>query len=138
MQGEAGIENGRIDGWIDGWTGGHFTCKEEHCNTNIPFDLRYRAVVSWSRVKQRGVPTLTAVKIVVIWLLSMVLAVPEAIAFNMDSFVFNNANITTCMLPRPSTPFMIVSVYRTWVCECCGLLHVSWTEQRECECAVCV
>lgn len=72
---------------------------------------------------------MTAVKIVVIWLLSMVLAVPEVIAFDMNSFVFNNANITTCMLAWPTTPFMIVSVYITWVCECCGRLHVSWMEQ---------
>lgn len=82
-------------------------------------------MASWSRVKQRGVPTVTAVKIVAIWLLSVVLAVPEAIAFDIVSF--NNTN--TCMLPWPRTPFMKVSVYSTWLCECCGCLPASWTEQ---------
>nr|XP_046237010.1 endothelin-1 receptor-like isoform X2 [Scatophagus argus] len=67
---------------------------------------RYRAVASWSRVQGTGLPTVTAVEIVVIWLLSMVLAVPEAIGFNMVTFEYRNATITTCML-QPRTPFMI-------------------------------
>ncbi|XP_051258137.1 endothelin-1 receptor-like isoform X1 [Dicentrarchus labrax] len=66
---------------------------------------RYRAVASWSRVQGTGVPTVTAVEIVVIWLLSMVLAVPEAIGFNMFTFDYKNVTITTCML-QPTTPFM--------------------------------
>ncbi|XP_029310464.1 endothelin receptor type B-like [Cottoperca gobio] len=67
---------------------------------------RYRAVASWSRVQGTGVPTVTAVEIVVIWLLSMVLAVPEAIGFDMVSFEYKNVTLTTCML-QPKTPFMI-------------------------------
>lgn len=94
---------------------------------NTTLNFRYRAVASWSRVKQRGVPTIMAVKIVSIWLLSMVLAVPEAIAFDIISF--NNTN--TCMLPWPQTSFMKVSVYSTWLCECCGRLPASMMEQRE-------
>lgn len=70
---------------------------------------RYRAVASWSRVQGTGVPTVTAVEIVVIWLLSMVLAVPEAIGFNMVTFDYKNVTMTTCML-EPKTPFMTVSV----------------------------
>ncbi|XP_039996324.1 endothelin receptor type B-like isoform X2 [Xiphias gladius] len=66
---------------------------------------RYRAVVSWSRVQCTGVPTVTALEIVVIWLLSMGLAVPEAIGFNMVNFDYKNITITTCML-QPKTPFM--------------------------------
>lgn len=66
---------------------------------------RYRAVASWSRVQGTGVPTVTAVEIVVIWLLSIVLAVPEAIGFNMVTFDYKNVSITTCML-QPTTPFM--------------------------------
>lgn len=75
-------------------------------NTLVP---RYRAVASWSRVQGTGVPTVTAVEIVVIWLLSMVLAVPEAVGFNMVNFDYKNVSITTCML-QPNTPFMTVSV----------------------------
>ncbi|XP_047452029.1 endothelin receptor type B-like [Mugil cephalus] len=66
---------------------------------------RYRAVASWSRVQGTGVPTVTAVEIVVIWLLSIALAVPEAVGFNMVSFDYKNRTITTCML-QPTTPFM--------------------------------
>ncbi|XP_036967347.1 endothelin receptor type B-like isoform X2 [Acanthopagrus latus] len=66
---------------------------------------RYRAVASWSRVQCTGVPTVTAVEIVVIWLLSMALAVPEAIGFDMVTFDYKNTTIKTCML-QPKTPFM--------------------------------
>uniref|UniRef100_UPI0037E7D25E endothelin receptor type B-like isoform X2 n=1 Tax=Semicossyphus pulcher TaxID=241346 RepID=UPI0037E7D25E len=66
---------------------------------------RYRAVASWSRVQGTGVPTVTAVEIVVIWLLSIVLAVPEAVGFDIITFNYKNATITTCML-QPKTPFM--------------------------------
>ncbi|XP_037615036.1 endothelin receptor type B-like isoform X1 [Sebastes umbrosus] len=66
---------------------------------------RYRAVASWSRVQGTGVPTVTAVEIVVIWLLSAVLAVPEAIGFDMVTFDYKNVTMTTCML-QPKTPFM--------------------------------
>lgn len=115
---------------------GQFIYKKEKClEVNVTFALRYRAVTSWSLVKQRGVPTVMAVKIVAIWLLSMVLAVPEAIGFNMISFNYNNTAITTCML-RPETDFMIVSVYSMWVCECCGHLHSR--AARVCVCFVCV
>ncbi|XP_043088463.1 endothelin receptor type Ab [Puntigrus tetrazona] len=66
---------------------------------------RYRAVVSWSRVQGVGIPVWTAVEIVCIWLLAVVLAVPEAIGFKMVSFDYNNVTIRTCML-KPETPFM--------------------------------
>ncbi|XP_026200279.1 endothelin receptor type B-like isoform X2 [Anabas testudineus] len=66
---------------------------------------RYRAVASWSRVQGTGVPTITAVEIVVIWVLSAVLAVPEAIGFNMVTFEYKNMTMSTCML-QPKTPFM--------------------------------
>lgn len=84
-------------------------CLNENKNTLEP---RYRAVASWSRVQGTGIPTVTAVEIVVIWLLSMVLAVPEAIGFNMVPFEHNNVSMTTCML-QPQTPFMTVSFYST-------------------------
>uniref|UniRef100_A0A673LWC2 Endothelin-1 receptor n=1 Tax=Sinocyclocheilus rhinocerous TaxID=307959 RepID=A0A673LWC2_9TELE len=44
-------------------------------------------------------------KILCIWLLAVVLAVPEAIGFKMVSFDYNNVTIRTCML-KPETPFM--------------------------------
>ncbi|XP_026055567.1 endothelin-1 receptor-like [Carassius auratus] len=66
---------------------------------------RYRAVASWSRVQGVGIPVSTAVEILCIWLLALVLAVPEAIGFKMVSFDYNNVTIRTCML-KPETPFM--------------------------------
>ncbi|XP_041635579.1 endothelin-1 receptor-like isoform X2 [Cheilinus undulatus] len=66
---------------------------------------RYRAVASWSRVQGTGVPIVTAVEIVVIWLLSVALAVPEANGFTMVTFDYKNVTMTTCML-QPRTPFM--------------------------------
>lgn len=74
-----------------------------------PCAYRYRAVASWSRVQGTGVPTVTAVEIVVIWLLSIALAVPEAVGFNMVTFDYKNTTMRTCML-QPTTPFMTVSV----------------------------
>uniref|UniRef100_A0A671QB14 Endothelin receptor type Ab n=1 Tax=Sinocyclocheilus anshuiensis TaxID=1608454 RepID=A0A671QB14_9TELE len=69
---------------------------------------RYRAVVSWSRVQGVGIPVSTAVEILCIWLLAIVLAVPEAIGFKMVSFDYNSVTIRTCML-KPETPFMTVT-----------------------------
>uniref|UniRef100_A0A673G252 Endothelin-1 receptor-like n=1 Tax=Sinocyclocheilus rhinocerous TaxID=307959 RepID=A0A673G252_9TELE len=48
------------------------------------------------------------INIVCIWLLAVVLAVPEAIGFTMVSFDYNNVTIRTCML-KPETPFITVT-----------------------------
>nr|XP_057921854.1 endothelin receptor type B-like [Doryrhamphus excisus] len=66
---------------------------------------RYRAVASWSRVRCTGIPTATAVAIVSIWLLSAVLALPEAVGFDLVTFEYKNVTMTTCML-QPRSPFM--------------------------------
>uniref|UniRef100_A0A3P9L6H1 Endothelin-1 receptor n=1 Tax=Oryzias latipes TaxID=8090 RepID=A0A3P9L6H1_ORYLA len=66
---------------------------------------RYRAVASWSRVQGVGIPLLTVVEIVSIWVLSLILAVPEAIVFDMVTFNYTNTTIRTCML-NPKTQFM--------------------------------
>ncbi|KPP66622.1 Endothelin-1 receptor-like [Scleropages formosus] len=66
---------------------------------------RYRAVASWSRVQGVGIPLLTAIEIIAIWVLSIVLAVPEAIGFNIVTFGYRNRTIRTCML-QPHSTFM--------------------------------
>lgn len=66
---------------------------------------RYRAVASWSRVQGVGIPLLTIVEIVSIWILSLILAVPEAIGFDMVTFNYGNNTIRTCML-NPKNDFM--------------------------------
>lgn len=88
--------------------------------TATPFEPRYRAVASWSRVQGAGVPLMTVVEIVLIWLLSLVLAMPEAVGFKMVTFEYRNVNTTTCMLQADSR-FMTVSVYGAWIRVCvCG------------------
>uniref|UniRef100_A0AAY4C2R0 Endothelin-1 receptor n=2 Tax=Denticeps clupeoides TaxID=299321 RepID=A0AAY4C2R0_9TELE len=66
---------------------------------------RYRAVASWSRVQRVGVPMATVLEIVCIWCVSVVLAVPEAVGFNMVVFDYNNQTTQTCML-HPKSAFM--------------------------------
>ncbi|KAI9525541.1 hypothetical protein NQZ68_006090 [Dissostichus eleginoides] len=66
---------------------------------------RYRAVASWSRVQGVGIPLLTVMEISTIWLLSLFLAIPEAIGFNMVDFTYRNQTKRTCMLDT-KTDFM--------------------------------
>ncbi|XP_047576151.1 endothelin receptor type B isoform X2 [Lutra lutra] len=68
---------------------------------------RYRAVASWSRIKGIGVPKWTAVEIVLIWVVSVVLAVPEAVAFDIITFDYRGRYLRTCLLlPTQKTAFM--------------------------------
>ncbi|KAF6083955.1 hypothetical protein HJG60_004248 [Phyllostomus discolor] len=68
---------------------------------------RYRAVASWSRIKGIGVPKWTAVEIVLIWVVSVVLAIPEAVAFDMITMDYHGNNLRICMLhPLQKTAFM--------------------------------
>ncbi|KAF7666097.1 hypothetical protein LDENG_00118490 [Lucifuga dentata] len=66
---------------------------------------RYRAVASWSRVQGVGIPLLTVIEIVSIWGLSLILAVPEAVGFDIVKFTYKNETIRTCML-HPKSDFM--------------------------------
>ncbi|KAJ7319847.1 hypothetical protein JRQ81_019358 [Phrynocephalus forsythii] len=54
---------------------------------------RYRAVASWSRIKGIGVPKWTTVEIVLIWVVSLVLAVPEAIGFDMITMNYRGEKV---------------------------------------------
>uniref|UniRef100_H0VTF3 Endothelin receptor type B n=1 Tax=Cavia porcellus TaxID=10141 RepID=H0VTF3_CAVPO len=68
---------------------------------------RYRAVASWSRIKGIGVPKWTAVEIILIWVISVVLAVPEVIGFDMITVNYKGRQLRTCMLhPIQKTAFM--------------------------------
>nr|XP_019598139.1 PREDICTED: endothelin B receptor isoform X1 [Rhinolophus sinicus]XP_019598140.1 PREDICTED: endothelin B receptor isoform X1 [Rhinolophus sinicus] len=68
---------------------------------------RYRAVASWSRIKGIGVPKCTAVEIVLIWVVSVVLAVPEAIGYEMISIEYKGNYLPICLLhPVQKTAFM--------------------------------
>ncbi|XP_023607487.1 endothelin receptor type B [Myotis lucifugus] len=68
---------------------------------------RYRAVASWSRIKGIGVPKWTAVEIVLIWVVSVVLAIPEAVGFDMIPTDYKGRPLQVCMLhPIQKTAFM--------------------------------
>nr|XP_020447493.1 endothelin B receptor-like [Monopterus albus] len=66
---------------------------------------RYRAVASWSRVQGVGIPRFTVIEIISIWVLSLILAVPEAIVFDIVPFPYGNKTLRSCML-NPKTDFM--------------------------------
>ncbi|KAG7315768.1 hypothetical protein KOW79_020634 [Hemibagrus wyckioides] len=68
---------------------------------------RYRAVASWSRIKGIGVPKCTTIEIILIWLLSIILAVPEIIAFDMITMDYKGDHLRICLLhPMQKNPFM--------------------------------
>lgn len=67
---------------------------------------RYRAVASWSRVQGIGIPMITAIEIFSIWLLSFILAIPEAIGFAVVPFRYKDEGYVTCML-NPTNNFML-------------------------------
>lgn len=71
---------------------------------------RYRAVASWSRVQGVGIPLLTAIKIITIWILAIVLAVPDTMCFDMVGFNYENRSYNTCML-QPKNRAMELYVY---------------------------
>lgn len=81
--------------------------------TGLAGSSRYRAVASWSRIKGIGVPKWMAIEIALIWILSIILAVPEAIAFDMITMDYKGEYLRICLLhPMQKNGFMIVS-YRS-------------------------
>lgn len=71
----------------------------------------YHAVTSWSRVKGMGIPVWKAVEVTLIWLVAVVLAVPEALAFDMLEMPYRGNKLRVCLLhPEQSTSFMKVQL----------------------------
>ncbi|XP_038555268.1 endothelin receptor type B-like isoform X1 [Micropterus salmoides] len=68
---------------------------------------RYHAVTSWSRVKGMGIPLWKAVEVTLIWLVAVLLAVPEALAFDMLEMPYRGNKLRVCLLhPEQTTSFM--------------------------------
>ncbi|XP_048883306.1 endothelin receptor type B-like [Brienomyrus brachyistius] len=68
---------------------------------------RYHAVTSWSRVKGMGIPLWKAVEVTLIWVVAVVLAVPEVLAFDMMEMPYHGTKLRVCLLhPQQSTRFM--------------------------------
>ncbi|XP_070613877.1 endothelin-1 receptor [Erythrolamprus reginae] len=77
---------------------------------------RYRAVASWSRVQGIGVPLITAIEIFCIWILSFILAIPEAIGYTVVELSYYGDNLKICMM-RPKNSFLkfYVEVKHWWL-----------------------
>lgn len=77
---------------------------------NIVIDLnRYRAVVSRNQIKGAGVSAWTATEIVLIWIISVLLAVPEVVGFDMITMEYKDKHLRICLLhPMQTSLFMQV------------------------------
>lgn len=74
-----------------------------------PAPGRYRAVASWSRIQGIGIPMWKAVEVVLIWVVAIVLAIPEAIAFDMVELSYWERHLWVCMLAsEQKSSFMMV------------------------------
>ncbi|XP_041806624.1 endothelin receptor type B-like [Chelmon rostratus] len=68
---------------------------------------RYRAVVSWNRIKGIGVSAWTAIEIALIWVISILLAVPEVVGFDMITMDYKDRHLRICLLhPMQTAQFM--------------------------------
>lgn len=76
-----------------------------------PIDVgRYRAVVSWTRIKGIGVSAWTAMEITLIWVVSILLAAPEVVGFDMITMDYRDKHLRICLLhPVQTTSFMQVT-----------------------------
>ncbi|KAF3694803.1 Endothelin receptor type B [Channa argus] len=68
---------------------------------------RYRAVVSWNRIKGIRVSVWTEIEITLIWVISLLLAVPEIVGFDMITMNYKDKHLSICLLhPMQTTQFM--------------------------------
>ncbi|XP_015241913.1 PREDICTED: endothelin B receptor-like [Cyprinodon variegatus] len=68
---------------------------------------RYRAVVSWNQIKGIWVSVRTAIEITLIWVFSILLAVPEIVGFDMITMDYKEKHLRICLLhPIQTTQFM--------------------------------
>ncbi|XP_028992557.1 endothelin receptor type B [Betta splendens] len=68
---------------------------------------RYRAVASWNRIKGIKASVWTEIEITLIWVISLLLAVPEIVGFDMITMNYKDKRLRICLLhPMQSTQFM--------------------------------
>ncbi|XP_034044436.1 endothelin receptor type Aa [Thalassophryne amazonica] len=75
---------------------------------------RYRAVASWSRVQGVGIPLFTIIEIVSIWVLSLILAIPEAVVFDIISSDYMNVTRNICMINAKSDLMLFYQNVKDW------------------------
>ncbi|XP_034741265.1 endothelin receptor type B [Etheostoma cragini] len=91
---------------------------------------RYRAVVSWTRIKGIGVPVWTSIEITLIWVISILLAVPEVVGFDMITMDYKDKHLRICLLhPMQTSPFMqfYKSVKDWWLFGFYFCMPLAWT-----------
>ena len=70
-------------------------------------------MASWNRVKGVGVSAWTAAEITLIWAVSMALAVPEGLGFDLITMDYKGKHLRICLLhPVQTTRFMQVRAVR--------------------------
>ncbi|XP_034279934.1 endothelin receptor type B-like [Pantherophis guttatus] len=68
---------------------------------------RYRAVASWSRIQGIGIPLWKAVEVTFIWAVAIILAIPEALAFDLVELDYREQTHWVCLLaPQQKSSFM--------------------------------
>ncbi|XP_040004691.1 endothelin receptor type B-like [Xiphias gladius] len=91
---------------------------------------RYRAVVSWNRIKGIGVSAWTAIEITLIWVISILLAVPEVVGFDMITMNYRDKLLRICLLhPIQTTQLMqfYKSVKDWWLFGFYFCMPLTWT-----------
>ncbi|XP_026232811.1 endothelin receptor type B [Anabas testudineus] len=91
---------------------------------------RYRAVVSWNRIKGIRVSVWTEIEITLIWVISLLLAVPEIVGFDMITMNYKDKHLRICLLhPMQTTQFMqfYKSVKDWWLFGFYFLMPLAWT-----------
>uniref|UniRef100_A0A674MNM8 Endothelin receptor type B n=1 Tax=Takifugu rubripes TaxID=31033 RepID=A0A674MNM8_TAKRU len=68
---------------------------------------RYRAVVSRNQIKGAGVSAWTATEIILIWIISILLAVPEVVGFDMITMEYKDKHLRICLLHPMQTSLFI-------------------------------
>ncbi|XP_053563826.1 endothelin receptor type B [Bombina bombina] len=68
---------------------------------------RYRAVASWSQIKNTSLSKWTVVEVLLIWVVSVILAIPEVIAYDVITIDYKGQSISSCMVHNiQTTAFM--------------------------------
>ncbi|XP_063070553.1 endothelin receptor type B [Engraulis encrasicolus] len=99
---------------------------------------RYRVVASRNPIRGLGVPKRTAVKLALIWIVSILLAVPEAVGFSMMAMDYKGKHLRICLLhPVQLSPFMqfykaakdwwLFGIYFCMPLACTGLFYTLMT-----------
>ncbi|XP_040281260.1 endothelin receptor type B [Bufo bufo] len=74
---------------------------------------RYRAVASWNHIGGNRATKWTVLEITFIWMISVILAIPEAIGYNVIKYDYNGQDMKTCMFnPSQISPFL--ELYKTY------------------------